>query len=178
MVNMLAADVFRKKGPMDPAFMKRLVVGNDGAAVRENLSAFGTDLTKEPAALVGHSVDPTGRVTGSRLHLRGLLANFTGRAALPAKEIWPTAQDDLALSFKIAGEAINFDSPDAPNVSDWIEFRSLSTFQARKGEEILPPEAWSQEPGIKAGASFRVIIQHFRHTHASMFLQVVLTTVT
>ena len=80
-------------------------------------------------ALLVTVANSTGRITASRLVMRGPLFTVTEANAVPANQIWQEAREDVRISFLIDGSALNFSSDESPNISDWVELRALNGYR-------------------------------------------------
>ena len=103
----------------------------------------------------------TGKITASRVVIRGPLFSATEANKIPAKQIWPEAREDLMVSLLLDGSVLNFSSNESPNISDWIDLRTLNGVKftdVTAGRDLSAEEADSED-GVKTGACVRVTLQ-------------------
>ena len=173
MVNMLSAPLLKRKGPVPKGFVKSLVAANGGLAITEKLKERGVITTARPAVTPVLTCG-NGKVTASRLVARGPMFVATATNPVKAKAIWPEAGEELAITFSVGGTALNFGNPDTPNISDWMELRSLVGAKVVNSEsgETLSLEQINEEDGLRNGACLRVVLHHLSVTHVAATLQV------
>ena len=175
-VKTLAHNIFKSRTrPVPATLWKSLMVRSDGTAVNDLLQDWGApDIGKDPVvSLLVSSRETTGRITSTRLVVRGPLFVATEDEPFQANVIWPELDNTITLRFSITGETLNFSNRDARNVSVWAGLDTLPSFRAFKDDVMMSPEEVKATPGLKDGACFRVVTQTHSITHLSASLLVV-----
>ena len=173
-VKNLQAPVFKaRKTPIPQKFWKSLLVRSEGAAVTSILEEWGApDIAARPAiTLLVSSRETTGRITSSKLVMRGPLFVAGRSNPLKANMIWPDLEEDISLRFSIPGEGLNFSNREARNFHLWTDLTSLPNLKVYKGDTQLSPE--EARTTLGEGAGFRVAIQTYSVTHMEAVLLVV-----
>ena len=169
----LKDSIFKSKGPVPPSIVRMLVVSDGGKAITEKLEHWKSRTTSTPFAVPVITVtNTTGKITASRVVVRGPLFTASGTNTIPANQIWEDARESLAISFNLEGSALKFSSDVAPNLSDWVDLRTINGFKATDTieERDLTEEQLLLEPGIMDGACARVALQiHNVHWLAATF---------
>ena len=49
-----------------------------------------------------------------------------GANKVPANQIWMDAREDLEVSFLLDRSALHFGSDEAPNISNWVDLRTIN----------------------------------------------------
>ena len=178
MAAILKDSILKNRGPVHPSVLRLLTVNNGGAAITEKLAHWKSKVTDTPyAAPVITVTHNTGKITASRVVVRGPLFSAVDNHKVPANQIWPAAREDLEVSFLIDGTAVTFHSDEAPNVSDWIDVRTLRGFTVTDTTSCrdLTEREINEEEGMAAGACVRVAL-HIHTVHylaATLQVQVV-----
>ena len=169
-ISQMNHEIFKKKGPMKRGMLKKLVVPDGGLSISTKLTEYGAVYNVNAVVNPVISYDDQSKITGSRLVVRGPLFNCEG---MNAQCIWPGAKPDLEVSFTVHGQNLQFSSA-APNVSEWLELRSLPSFKVTdiEGGEELDLEQVDEEDGAKDGACIRVVFRHISPIEVGVFLQV------
>ena len=169
----LKDNIFKNKGAIPPSILRLLVINNGGAAITERLAHFKSKTSDTPYAVPVITVtNTTGKITASRVVIRGPLFSATDAHKVPANQIWPGAREDLEVSFLLDGAALNFSSDEAPNISDWIDLRTINGYKVtdKAAGTELSLEAMDGEEGVGSGACVRVALQiHSAHYTAATF---------
>ena len=169
----LKDNIFKSKGPVPPSIVRMLVVSDGGTAITEKLDHWKSRTTNTPFAVPVITVtNTTGKITASRVVVRGPLFTASETSTIPANQIWEDARDTLAISFHLEGNALKFSSDVAPNLSDWVELRTISGFKVTDTVEKrdLTEDEILLEPGVMDGACARVALQvHNVHWLAATF---------
>ena len=173
--------IFKARSCPIPAKMwHSLLVRNEGTEVSQLMENWGApDLQADPAiTLMISARETTGRVTSSKLVIRG--PTFVVRAddQFRANNIWPGLENDITLSFTISGEILNFSNREARNVSTWTGLDTLPSFKVYKDGTQLSREEFQTMEGLKDGACFRVAVQVHSTTHMAATLLVAPKTYT
>ena len=84
------------------------------------------------------------------------------------------ASTPRSTTFSVGGTALNISNPDTPNISDWMELRSLVGAKVINSEsgETLSLEQINEEDGLRNGACPQVVLHHLSVTHVAATLQV------
>ena len=161
--------------PVPASLWQRLVVRSEGTEVSELLENWGAADIKAEAvvSLLVSARENTGRITSSRLVVRGPLFSATEEDPIKANRIWPALDEDITLRFVVRGEALNFSNREARNQSVWGGLDTLPSFKAYRGNDLLSQDDIKTIPGLKDGASYRVAIQTHSVTHMAASLLVV-----
>ena len=158
--------VFKKKGDVPSSVLKALLVSNVGAAIAEKLAQFKSPTASTPYVTPVITVaNSTGRITDSRLVMRGPLFTATKANVVSANQIWHEAREDVRISFLI---------DESLNISDWVELRALNGYRvtdSTAGRDIQDQEL-DEMDGLKEGACVRVVLQHKNAAWVSATLQV------
>ena len=168
MAQTLKDSIFKKKGPIPPSLLRLLHVRNGGADITERLTHFRSKPADTPYAVpvitVTHN---TGKITASRVVVRGPIFTAADRNKVPANQIWTEAREDLEISFLLDGTALNFSSAEAPNVSDWVDLRTINGFKVTdvSAGRDLTQEEYEAEQGVANGACARVSLQLHSSAH-------------
>ena len=173
-VKNLQAPVFKaRKTQIPQKFWKSLLVRSEGAAVTSILEEWGApDIAARPAiTLLVSSRETTGRITSSKLVMRGPLFVAGRSNPLKANMIWPNLEEDITRRFSIPGEGLNFSNREARNFHLWTDLTSLPNLKVYKGDTQLSPE--EARTTLGEGAGVRVAIQTYSVTYMEAVLLVV-----
>ena len=173
MAQTLKDNIFKNKGVVPPSILRLLMVRNGGADITDRLAHWKSKTSDTPYAVPVITVtNTTGKITASRVVTRGPMFSAADTNRVPATHIWASAREDLEVSFLLDGSALTFNSDEAPNVSDWIDMRTIAGFKVTdktSGAE-LSQEELEDEEGVQAGACARVALQiHNIHYLAATF---------
>ena len=168
--NMMSHPIFKKKGPTKKGFLRKLVVSDGGLAISTKLEEHGAVFTAKAVVTPVITFNDQSKVTGSRIVVRGPLFHCP---KVKAQSIWPEARAGVEVAFTVGGQALKF-SPGAPNVSEWLELRSLQSYSVTDTEamEELDQEQVDEEDGVRKGACVRVVLRHVSPIVVGAFLQV------
>ena len=145
--------------PVPPPMWKQLTTRTSGADLSGVLSAWGADTNRAPImTILITALEMTARIRGSRFIIRGLLFTVGNDNKLKANTIWPRLKEDLFVTFKLEGQALNFNNEDARNHSLWVNVAHLPSFRIWQGNKALAPAAVDKMPQCKEGAHLRVAL--------------------
>ena len=145
--------------PVPSTTWRQLTTRTSGADLSEVLSAWGADTNRAPVmTILITALETTARIRGSRFVIRGTLFNAGNDNKLKANTIWPGLDEDLFVTFKLEGQALNFNNEDARNHSLWVNVAHLPSFRIWRGNEALAPAAVDEIPQCKEGAHLRVAL--------------------
>ena len=147
----------RHHAPKDQSH--ELTTRTSGADLSKVLSAWGVDTNRAPVmTILITALETTARIRGSRFIIRGLLFTVGNDNKLKANTIWPRLEEDLFVTFKLEGQALNFNNEDARNHSLWVNVAHLPSFRIWQGNKALAPAAVDEMPQCKEGAHLRVAL--------------------
>ena len=173
-VKSLQAPVFKTRTTAIPQkFWQSLMVRSEGPAVTSMLEDWGApNIASKPAVtLLVSARETTGRITSSKIVVRGPLFVAGRDNPIKANKIWPNLDNDITLRFSIPGENLNFSNREARNFSFWAELPSLTTLKVYKGDAQLSPDEAQDIMG--EGACFRVSILTHSVTHVEAVLLII-----
>ena len=175
-VKTLASSIFKARStPVPSSIWPTLMVRSEGAEVNELLQDWGApDLGAEAAiTLLISARERTGRLTGSKLVIRGPIYHATADNPIKANTIWPGVDEDYTVRFGINGDVLNFANGEARNVSLWAGLDTLQSFRVYKGDDLVARDDLKDIEGLKDGASYRVAVYTYSTTHMTAALLIV-----
>ena len=147
----------RHHAPKDQSH--ELTTRTSRANLSKVLSAWGVDTNRAPVmTILITALETMARIGGSRFIIRGLLFTVGNNNKLKANTIWPRLKEDLFVTFKLEGQALNFNNEDARNHSLWVNVAHLPSFRIWRGNKALAPAAVDKMPQCKEGAHLRVAL--------------------
>ena len=174
-IKTLTGAIFKARScPVPAKIWPTLLVRSEGAEVTQLLENWGApDLMADPAVtLLISAREITGRVTSSKLVIRGPIFVVRPEDQFKANTIWSGLEDNITLSFSISGEILNFSNREARNFSTWTGLDTLPSFKVHKDGVALSREEFQAMDGLKDGACFRVAVQTHSTTHMAASLLV------
>ena len=172
---MLSAQVFKNSGVAPPEFLPSLTFSGAGQGVNDKLTQWKRNPATEPLVVPVITINRSEtKVTDSRLVTRGPLLSFD-KEGLGAKVIWEEAEQDVSLQFTVKGSDLTFNNPDCPNISQWVELKSLTGYTVLRGDVVVDTEEANNLPGVKSGACLRLVLHHYSSKVVRAYCQIIPT---
>ena len=148
----MSLEVFRKRTPLPPGFWRNLLIPDSGLSLSQKLGEHGVATSVYPIAVPVVVVDDKGKISGSRLALRG-----------------PVFTAGLFVTFKLERPPLSLARPLRPTTSPpgWSSGASLAsrcseTVQRwrRKVHSKLPAKGEAEEEVVMLLRSFKPAANH------------------